>query len=71
MLNLCPDMIDFVIYRPDIMYEKLRLDFDSKTAEIDVIRKVKSKIHTNLDSILNDSWVMGDSLIENLINYES
>ena len=59
MLNLCPDMIDFVIYRPDIMYEKVRLDFDSKTAEIDVIRKVKSKIHTNLDSILNESWVKG------------
>ena len=35
------DLIDFVIYRPDVLYDKLRKDIVEPGPELDKIKKIK------------------------------
>ena len=52
-----PDLVEFVIYRPDIIYERFCRQLEPSLTEIEKIRKVKSQISSNIDSVLNNSWL--------------
>ena len=46
------DLIDFVIYRPDVLYDKLRKDIVEPGPELDKIKKIKKRLKNDFDSAL-------------------
>ena len=45
-------MIDFVIYRPDLLYDKLRKEIVEPGPELDKIKKIKRRIKNDYDQTL-------------------
>ena len=46
------DLIDFVIYRPDVLYDKLRKDIVEPGPELDKIKKIKKRLKNDFDRAL-------------------
>merc|ERR1711935_892725 len=46
------DLIDFVIYRPDLLYDKLRKEIVEPGPELDKIKKIKRKIKNEYETTL-------------------
>ena len=46
------DLIDFVIYRPDLLYDKLRKEIVEPGPELDKIKKIKRRIKNDYDQTL-------------------